>query len=51
MLDTPFYTRSVIETSILGQRSVDVHEALDLNRFSNPLLKPMLAVKVPRFIR
>jgi carotenoid 1,2-hydratase len=25
-----------------------VHEALDLNRFANPLLKPMLAVRVPR---
>jgi len=25
-----------------------VHEALDLNRFSNPLLKPMLALRVPR---
>ena len=51
MLDTPFYTRSGIETSILGERSIGVHEALDLNRFSNPLLKPILAVKVPRFIR
>ena len=51
MLDTPFYTRSGVETSIFGEKSIGVHEALDLNRFSNPMLKPMLAVKVPRFNR
>jgi hypothetical protein len=27
---------------------VGVHEALDLDRFASPFLKPMLAVKVPR---
>jgi carotenoid 1,2-hydratase len=25
-----------------------VHEALDLDRYKQPLLKPMLAVRVPR---
>jgi carotenoid 1,2-hydratase len=25
-----------------------VHEALDLDRFASPFLKPMLAVRVPR---
>ncbi len=48
MLDTPFYTRSAIKTSVKGEESVGVHEALDLDRFSNPLLKPMLALRVPR---
>ncbi|MEE2773386.1 MAG: carotenoid 1,2-hydratase [Pseudomonadota bacterium] len=51
MLDTPFYTRSAIKTSINGEESVGIHEALDLNRFSNPLLKPMLALRVPRRFR
>jgi len=48
MLDAPFYCRSVVETTIDGTRLTGVHEALDLNRFSSPLLKPMLAVRVPR---
>jgi carotenoid 1,2-hydratase len=48
MLDAPFYCRSAVETVVHGERTVGVHEALDLDRFASPLLKPMLAVKVPR---
>ena len=48
MLDAPFYSRSAIRTQIHGEETVGVHEALDLNRFASPLLKPMLAVRVPR---
>jgi carotenoid 1,2-hydratase len=48
MLDAPFYSRSAVETQLDGERTVGVHEALDLTRFRSPLLKPMLAVRVPR---
>ncbi|MGX9355939.1 carotenoid 1,2-hydratase [Roseobacteraceae bacterium S113] len=48
MLDAPFYSRSMIRTELDGEESVGVHEALDLRRFRSPLLKPMLAVRVPR---
>ena len=48
MLDAPFYSRSVVETQINGETVQGVHEALDLNRYASPLLKPMLAVRVPR---
>ena len=48
MLDAPFYSRSLVETRINGERSIGVHEALDLDRFAAPLLKPMLALRVPR---
>lgn len=48
MLDAPFYSRSVVQTKINGETVQGVHEALDLNRYANPLLKPMLAVRVPR---
>jgi carotenoid 1,2-hydratase len=48
MLDAPFYCRAGVETKINGQITSGVHEALDLRRFASPLLKPMLAVKVPR---
>lgn len=48
MLDAPFYSRSLVQTRIDGEESVGVHEALDLRRFANPLVKPMLALRVPR---
>lgn len=51
MLDAPFYTRAAVRTSIDGESSVGVHEALDLRRYAQPLLKPMLAVRVPRRAR
>lgn len=48
MLDAPFYSRSMVRTRIDGAETTGVHEALDLRRFRSPLLKPMLAVRVPR---
>nr|WP_272874395.1 carotenoid 1,2-hydratase [Pseudaestuariivita rosea] len=48
MLDAPFYTRAAVRTRFEGEETVGVHEALDLNRFRSPWLKPMLAVRVPR---
>ena len=51
MLDAPFYVRSVVRTRIEGEISEGVHESLDLRRFRSPLLKPMLALRVPRRTR
>jgi len=51
MLDAPFYCRSAVRTVIDGEATTGVHEALDLDRFRSPLLKPMLAVRVPRRAR
>jgi len=48
MLDAPFYSRSQVKTRFAGEEIVGVHEALDLNRFRSPFIKPMLAVRVPR---
>ncbi|MFK7942787.1 MAG: carotenoid 1,2-hydratase [Paracoccaceae bacterium] len=48
MLHAPFYSRAAVRTKIEGRETVGVHEALDLDRFASPLLKPMLAVRVPR---
>ena len=48
MLDAPFYCRSAVRTRIDGEETTGVHEALDLRRFASPLLKPMLALRVPR---
>ncbi|MEM6308149.1 MAG: carotenoid 1,2-hydratase [Pseudomonadota bacterium] len=48
MLDAPFYSRSMVKTQYAGEDTIGVHEALDLRRFANPLIKPMLACRVPR---
>ncbi|WP_147094975.1 carotenoid 1,2-hydratase [Roseovarius sp. TE539] len=48
MLDAPFYSRSSVLTRIDGEETTGVHEALDLRRFRSPLLKPVLACRVPR---
>jgi carotenoid 1,2-hydratase len=48
LLDAPFYSRSLVETAIGGEVVTGVHEALDLGRFRSPLIKAMLAVRVPR---
>ncbi|MEM8980515.1 MAG: carotenoid 1,2-hydratase [Pseudomonadota bacterium] len=48
MLDAPFYNRAQVKTQFAGEETIGVHESLDLNRFRSPLLKPMLAVRVPR---
>jgi carotenoid 1,2-hydratase len=48
LLEAPFYSRALVETTIHGETTVGMHEALDLRRFRSPLIKPMLAVRVPR---
>lgn len=48
MLDAPFYSRAMVRTKLEGEETTGVYEALDLRRFRSPLLKPMLAVRVPR---
>lgn len=46
--DTPFYSRSLIETDILGQPRLSMHESLDLDRFASPVVKAMLPFRMPR---
>ncbi len=48
MLDAPFYSRSMVTTRIGGVETTGVHEALDLVRYRQPWLKPMIALRVPR---
>lgn len=51
MLDAPFYSRSVVQTQLNGEVVTGVHEALDLDRFRSPIIKSMLATRVPRRAR
>ena len=42
--DTPFYSRSRIEVP----GGLAVHESLDLDRFSSPVVRAMLPFRMPR---
>ncbi|MGB5734550.1 MAG: carotenoid 1,2-hydratase [Thiohalocapsa sp.] len=46
--DTPFYSRSVIETHLLGRPLTAVHESLSLERFRSPIVQYMLPYRMPR---
>jgi len=46
--DTPFYTRSVLETRLLGRATEAVHESLCLRRFSTDWVKFLLMFRMPR---
>jgi carotenoid 1,2-hydratase len=46
--DAPFYARSLIDASVLGERVTAIHESLSLRRFSHPIVKWMLPYKMPR---
>ena len=48
LLDAPFYSRSLVSTRIDDEDVTGVHEALDLRRFRSPIVKGMLACRVPR---
>jgi len=46
--DTPFYTRSVIESGLLGGRVVSMHETLDARRLASRTVQLMLPWRMPR---
>jgi carotenoid 1,2-hydratase len=46
--DTPFYSRSIIESDLLGARSVGIHESFDGDRLKRTLVRLMLPFRMPR---
>ena len=46
--DTPFYVRSVLSSSLLGERVTSVHETLDLRRLVSLPVRLMLPWRMPR---
>ncbi|NBZ86424.1 carotenoid 1,2-hydratase [Stagnihabitans tardus] len=48
LLDAPFYSRAAVDVTLGGEQFTGVHEALDLDRYAWPWLKPMIALRVPR---
>ncbi len=49
--DTPFYTRSHLDTEFNGERVTAVHESLDLDRFSRNWVRCLLPFRMPRRTR
>ncbi len=45
---SPFYARSLIETTLGGNSVVAMHESLDLDRFANPVVQRMLPFRIRR---
>lgn len=46
--DSPFYTRSVIETHLLGEPATAVHESLSLDRFATAWVQLLIPFRMPR---
>lgn len=46
--DTPFYSRSMIETRLYGEETIGVHESLYLDRFVTAPVQAMLPFRMPR---
>ncbi|MEL7489152.1 MAG: carotenoid 1,2-hydratase [Pseudomonadota bacterium] len=46
--DTPFYSRSVIETRLFGNTHRAVHECFSGKRYGSPIIKSMLRFRMPR---
>lgn len=49
--DTPFYTRSRIETRFDGEQVTAIHESLNLDRFSKNWVRCLLPFRMPRMRR
>jgi carotenoid 1,2-hydratase len=48
--DTPFYTRSELDTHLFGERTRAVHESLSMARFTAPWVQALLPFRMPRAI-
>jgi carotenoid 1,2-hydratase len=51
LIDVPFYVRSVLETTLLGETATAMHESLCLDRFNSRWVQTLLPVRIPRAIR
>jgi carotenoid 1,2-hydratase len=46
--DAPFYARSMVVTTLLGEQVTLMHESLSLDRFKMPVVQAMLPFRMPR---
>jgi carotenoid 1,2-hydratase len=48
--DAPFYSRSLLQTQLLGSPATAIHESLDLDRFASRWVQCLLPFRMPRRI-
>ena len=48
--DAPFYSRSLLDTRLLGRVAPAIHESLDLDRFRSRWVQCLLPFRMPRGI-
>jgi carotenoid 1,2-hydratase len=48
--DTPFYSRSIIESSLFGERVEGMHESLNGPRLRSPVVRALLPFRMPRIV-
>ena len=48
LVDSPFYTRDVIKTTLMGQNVLAVHESLDLVRFQKSWVRFLIPFRIRR---
>jgi carotenoid 1,2-hydratase len=46
--DAPFYSRSLLDTRLLGSSAPAIHESLDLDRFRARWVQCLLPFRMPR---
>jgi carotenoid 1,2-hydratase len=46
--NAPFYSRTLLETSISGNRALAIHESVELNRFRSRWVQCLLPFRMPR---
>lgn len=51
LVDAPFYARSMVQARFAGRDCEAVHESLDLDRLTNPVVMAMLPFRMPRRAR
>jgi carotenoid 1,2-hydratase len=48
LVDAPFYSRTLLETSVAGVEGRSIHESLDLDRFRSAWVQYLLPFRMPR---
>ncbi len=48
LVDSPFYTRDVIQTRVCQQETYAIHESLDLTRFESPWVRFLIPFRIRR---
>ena len=49
LVDSPFYTRDLVNTELMGEKTLAMYESLDLHRFKQPWVRFLLPFRIRRW--